>query len=173
MYELKKLHKEAIPTALKMAERYRLLNEPYEAASICQDILNVAPDHQEALIIVILALTDQFRNNLSAAYAKAQQMLEHLGDEHCRAYYSGIIYERRAKAHALIGGPGSGELAHDFFRKAMTAYEKALASCSPGNQDALLRWNTCARILNENPHIAPGEQKSEVQMMDNWDSSDQ
>ncbi len=173
MYELKKLSKEAIPTALKMAERYRLLNEPYEAESICQDILNVEPENQDALIMEILALTDQFRNGITRAYPKALQVLERLGDAHCRAYYEGIIYERRAKAHVLSGGPGSGDLAYDFFRKAMTAYEQALSSCSPDNQDAVLRWNTCARILNENPHITPGEQKSEVQMMDNWDSSDQ
>ena len=37
MPELKQLHKEAIPSALEKAERYRLLNEPGEAESICHD----------------------------------------------------------------------------------------------------------------------------------------
>jgi len=41
MYELKRLTKEAVPRALEKAERYRLLNEPTEAESICQDILRV------------------------------------------------------------------------------------------------------------------------------------
>jgi len=50
MAELKRLHKDAIPAALEKAERYRLLNEPGEAESICLDILAVDPDNQRALI---------------------------------------------------------------------------------------------------------------------------
>jgi hypothetical protein len=50
MAELKQLHKDAIPAALEKAERYRLLNEPGEAESICLDILAVDPDNQRAVI---------------------------------------------------------------------------------------------------------------------------
>jgi hypothetical protein len=38
MSELKSLSKEAIPAALEKAMRYRLLNEPAEAESICLDV---------------------------------------------------------------------------------------------------------------------------------------
>ena len=57
MSELKKLSKEAIPAALEKAERYRLLNEPGEAESICLDILAIDPENQRAIIMLLLALT--------------------------------------------------------------------------------------------------------------------
>jgi hypothetical protein len=169
MYELKMLSKEAIPAALQKAERYRLLGEPYEAESICLDILQVEPDQQEALIMLLLALTDEFETEFNPAFTKARELLDRLGDAHCRAYYSGIISERRAKAHLTRGGPAAGQLAYQWLRKAMADYELALTQCSPGNQDALLRWNTCARILNENPHVTAGEEKSEVELADTWE----
>ena len=49
MFELKLLSTGAIPAALAQAERYRLLNEPGEAESICLDVLRVDPEHQDAL----------------------------------------------------------------------------------------------------------------------------
>src|SRR6266853_596016 len=59
MFELKPLSKEAIPKALERADRYRLLNEPAEAESICLDMLEAEPDNRRALSTLILALTDQ------------------------------------------------------------------------------------------------------------------
>ena len=44
----KPLSPEPCPAALAKAERYRLLNEPGEAESICLDVLAVEPDNQEA-----------------------------------------------------------------------------------------------------------------------------
>ena len=55
MSELKSLHKDAIPAALEKAERYRLLNEPGEAESICLDILHVDPENQQAIVTLLLA----------------------------------------------------------------------------------------------------------------------
>ena len=43
MFDLKPLSKDAIPAALAKAERYRLLNEPGEAESICLDVLRIDP----------------------------------------------------------------------------------------------------------------------------------
>jgi hypothetical protein len=169
MYTLKKLSRKAIPAALQKAERYRLLNDPFEAESICLDILEADPNQQEALIMLLLARTDLFGMAIEPAFSKAREVLSHLNDRHCRAYYGGIIYERRAKAHLARGGPGSGRVAHGWFVKAMDAYEQAMTTCAPGNQDALLRWNTCARILNENPDVEKGDETSEVQMTDSWD----
>jgi len=49
MFELKRLSTAAIPAALVKAERYRLLNEPDEAQSICEDVLHADPDNFEAV----------------------------------------------------------------------------------------------------------------------------
>ncbi len=169
MYELKALNKDAIPLALQKAERYRLLNESYEAESICLDVLKVDPDNQEALITLLLALTDRFTHELNPAFSRAKEVLERLSDQYCKAYFGGIIAERRAKVHLERGGPGSGHSAYEWLLRAMAAYEQALTSCSPGNQDAILRWNTCARILNESPDVKPSEAESGVGMLDSWD----
>src|SRR5512145_3059910 len=60
MYHLKPLSKDAVQSALAKAERYRFLNEPGEAESICLDVLAVDAHNQSALITLLLALTDQF-----------------------------------------------------------------------------------------------------------------
>ena len=57
-FDLKSISVESIPEALKKVERYRLLNEPTLAESICLDILAIVPDHQQALISLLLARTD-------------------------------------------------------------------------------------------------------------------
>jgi len=72
VFTLKLLHKEGIPAALDKAERYRLLNEPAEAESICLDVLAIEPDHQQALITLLLALTDQFEQGIADRQARAQ-----------------------------------------------------------------------------------------------------
>src|SRR3954469_11131088 len=99
MSQLKPLSAEAIPAALDKAERYRLLNEPGEAESICLDVLQVDPENQDALITLLLALTDQFPHESSSkVVARAGELAARLTEEYDRAYYSGIIRERRAKA---------------------------------------------------------------------------
>jgi len=57
-FELKSISEKSIPEALAKVERYRLLNEPGLAESICLDILAIVPDHQQALISLLLARTD-------------------------------------------------------------------------------------------------------------------
>jgi len=155
MSELKALSKEAIPRALEKAERYRLLNEPVESQSICLDVLRIDPENQQALVALLLALTDQFEEGVAGAVPEAREVLPRLRDEYARAYYAGIICERRAKARLKHGGPGSGYMAYDAFQEARSWYEKAEALRPPGNDDALLRWNTCVRILDRNPHLMP------------------
>jgi hypothetical protein len=154
MFELKPLRKEALASAVEKAQRYRLLNEPVEAESICLDVLGVDPGHQDALITMLLALTDQFQED-SSALPKAREVVGRLKGEYERAYYSGLISERRAKAQIAHGAPGSERVAHEWFREAMGWFEKAEALRPQGNDDAILRWNTCARILMRNPHLAP------------------
>ena len=161
MFELKPLSREAVARALEKAERYRLLNEPAEAESICEDVLKVAPGNEAAMITLLLALTDQFDDERrSEAAIRAREVVAGLEDEYARAYYSGIVCERRAKAQFKQGGPGSGSVAYESFRQAMAWYEKAEAVRPPGNDDALLRWNTCARILERSPSLVPAPQET-------------
>src|SRR5437879_10049684 len=94
MFELKPLSKEAIPKALEKADRYRLLNEPAEAESICLDILTADPDNQTALVTLILALTDQFdRVDFNIGHAQFNELLPRLRDEYQRA--RGRLYGMR------------------------------------------------------------------------------
>jgi len=166
MFVLKKLSKEAIPSALEKAERYRLLGEAFEAESICRDVLEAEPDNQKALILLLLSLTDTFRQQLAPSFEEAEDVLKRLEDQYCKAYYGGIICERRAKAHLERGAPGSGKIAYDWFSQAMELYTQALTTCSPGNQDALLRWNTCARIIMRYPEIVSAERETGEQMLE-------
>src|SRR5919205_3139989 len=103
MFELKPLSKDAIEAALAKAERYRLLNEPSAAESICLDILAVEPDNQQARIVLVLALSDQVAD-ASGAGARAAQLASELHSEYDRLYYGGLVAERRAKAHLHRGG---------------------------------------------------------------------
>src|SRR3989441_7443809 len=99
-FELKPLSSEAVPRALAKAERYRLLNEPLEAESICLDALEREPDNQEAIKTLLLALTDQFSKQATAsavAIAEATKIVERFRDEYDRAYYTSLINEPRAK----------------------------------------------------------------------------
>ena len=156
-FELKTLSPEAVPRALAKAEHYRLLNEPHEAESICLDALQIDPENQQALVILLLALTDQFDSNASRASAvnDARAILERLHDEYTRAYYAGIIDERWAKAQLQQGAPGCGPRAYECLRDAMTWYDRAEAIKPQGNDDALLRWNACARLIMQNRHLVP------------------
>ena len=97
MFTLKPISHDSVSGALAKAERYRLLNEPGEAESICRDILAVEPDHQQALISLILSLTDQIAHD-AHAFGNALSMVDHLQTPYDRAYYAGIAWERRAKA---------------------------------------------------------------------------
>ena len=161
MYELKPLSRKPSPRALEKAHRYRLLNEALEAESICLDILAADPGNQEATVTLLLALTDQFEERPSPCLEQARQLLPQIADEHGRHYYAGIICERRAKAQLKRGGMHAGYIAYDWFKEAMEHFEKAAEIRPPGNDGAILRWNTCARILMANPRLVPApEEKS-------------
>jgi len=147
MFELKPLSVESIPRALQKAERYRLLNEPSEAESICQDVLRIDPDNQQALVMLILALTDQFADGISGLPVQAREVVARLRDPYERMYYAGIIAERRGKSLLQASGPGAHTMGHESIRRAMEHYVEAEALRPAGNDDAVLRWNACARVL--------------------------
>ena len=150
MFELKKLSKEAIPAALERAERYRLLNEPGPAQSICLDILEIEPDNQKAIVALVLAVSDSFTDDYSIGDQQVKEFVERIEDDYQRTYYMGIVYERRAKAMLTNGPAGSESTAFELFRQAMKWFEKAEEIKPAGNDDAILRWNGCARILKAN-----------------------
>jgi len=164
MFELKPLSEDAVPDALKKAERYRLLNEPRQAESICQDILSIDPGNEDALTTLILALTDQVSGDRAGPgtqriISEARRLVAQLPTEYDRAYYSGIIAERRAKARLEIGGPRTGFIVYEGLREAMRFYEQAEALRPEDRVNAILRWNTCARIIMNNSEIRPEDEE--------------
>ena len=150
MFDLKPLSQEAIPAAIERATRYRLLNEAAEAESICLDVLRTDPANQEASIVLLLALTDRFDKGYGVSETRAEDILPRLRREYDRLYYAGIICERRGKAHLQHNGPGCGFAAFQCLSDAMDWYQKAESVRPVGNDDAVLRWNTCARIIMRN-----------------------
>jgi len=155
MFDLKTLTRQAIPAALEKAHRYRLLGEPEQAESICEDVLRVDPENQEALVSLLLALTDRFHGPRPASPRHARDLIVRLRSEYDREYYAGLIAEREGIAWLRSDKPRCGESAYVCFREAMTHFEKAEAVRPPANDDALLRWNSCARIIMNNPDVAP------------------
>ncbi|MFL5619289.1 MAG: hypothetical protein ACJ79A_12960 [Gemmatimonadaceae bacterium] len=147
MPDLKKISREAIPSAIQKAERYRLLNEPWATESICLDILEVDPTNQPVLVTLVLALTDQFGRESGALVRRARETLERLTDPYQRAYYAGIIAERLAHAQLASGAMHAEAMASSTLRSAMEWFEKAEQLRQPGDDDAILRWNTCQRTL--------------------------
>jgi hypothetical protein len=155
MYPLKPIARAAIPAALEKAEHYRLLNDSAAAESICLDVLDVDPDNQRALITLLLATTDQIADELSAGVTRARAVLPRLHDEYHRHYYAGIICERRGKAQFHQRAPRAAEVAAGWLREAMHHYSLAEAIRPSDNDDAILRWNTCARTLNRSGQHEP------------------
>jgi tetratricopeptide (TPR) repeat protein len=146
-YQLKQISTAGIPEAISKAELYRSLNEPEEAESICRDILAIEPDHQLALRLLGLALTDQFIGGGSDRYRETERVFGQLDDRYERLYYTGILYERRAKAQLNARTPQAAVLA--LFEEALHLFAEAEKIRPSGNDDAILRWNRCVRILQD------------------------
>jgi hypothetical protein len=156
--ELKSLSREAIPAALEKAHRYRLLNEPEQAESICEDVLRLDPENQDALASLILALTDRFGTPRPVPARRVRDLLPRLQSEYERAYLAGIIAEREGVAWVRSSQPRSGESAYECFREAMAHFETAEGLRPPANDDAILRWNSCARMIMSHPDVVPAEE---------------
>jgi hypothetical protein len=154
MFELKPISHDSLAGALAKAERYRLLNEPGEAESICRDILAVEPDNQPALISLILALTDQIADD-SHAFTNALLMVDRLQAPYDRTYYAGIAWERRAKVRHHGGAQGAHHYVYEWIVTALDLFEKAEPLRASGNDDAILRWNACVRFLCQHKELSP------------------
>jgi hypothetical protein len=156
MRQLKSISKQAVPAALEKALRYRLLNEPMEVESICLDVLTVDPHNQQALVTMLLALTDQFDDQYLEALERAKAVLPRMASEYDRAYYEGIVHERWAKAEAARKVPS--HVVTGWFLRAMHCYERAESLAPSDNPDAILRWNTCARFLDRDAESTPTDE---------------
>lgn len=165
-FELKRLHRDALPAARDRARHYRHLNQPHLAESIFRDILTVDSEDEEAGVGLIMTLCDQFPMGGGPPGSEVLRMAGELEDDYQRAYYSGLVCERKAQAHLQKGGPMAGPLAYDWLRRAMDHYTEAEPLRPEGNDDALLRWNTCARILNKRPDVRPRPEDATVQMLE-------
>jgi hypothetical protein len=159
-FQPKPITQEGIPAALQKAERYRIIGDPTSAESICLDVLTLNPENQQALVTLLLAITDQFGDSPNQGLRRAQEVLPRLQDGYKRAYYAGIMCERCAKAQLRSGMLRAGEVAYHWLREAMSWYEKAESQRPAGNDEAILRWNTCARLLARNPQLRPGAEET-------------
>ena len=158
--KLKSISASGIPEALSKVTLYRYLNEPEEAESICHDILAIDPENQSALRMLGLTITDQFTGQSSDRYTDAGNAFQHLNDPYERLYYTGLLYERRAKAQMRAGWPA--EMLVGLFHEAMQRFEEAERIHPPENDDAILRWNRCARLLQ----TLPQEERHETTVAD-------
>jgi tetratricopeptide (TPR) repeat protein len=163
-HQLKSISKAGIPEALAKAELYRYLSEPEEAESICRDILAVDPDHQLARRMLGLAITDQFTGAAGDRYGEVQSIFQSLRDPYERNYYTGLLHERRAKAQLHSGC--SAHVLLPLIEDALRCFAEAEKIRPAGNDDSILRWNRCVRLLESRPefhavHPGPADFESE------------
>ena len=94
---------------------------------------------------LLLALTDQFHAGSTTAVKGAEEVLATVEAGYPRVYYGGIVRERWGLALLKAGDPG--RQAYAWLDDAMRCYEQAEKLATGGNDDAILRWNSCARII--------------------------
>jgi hypothetical protein len=144
-YVLKRILPSGIEAALQKADKYRELNQPAEAESICRDVLAVDAEHQLGLRILGLALTDQLDGVVGSRFVEARAVFSRLRDGYERAFYGGLACERWGKAQLVAGMPLHA--VEPLFDEALASYAEAEARRPPGNDDPILRWNSCVRTL--------------------------
>ncbi len=167
MIEPKPISKESVGQALDKAVRYRLLNEPREAESICRDVLLADPTNQHGVVTLLLALTDQFAREFGSHLDDPRKLLPQIDDEYQRIYYEGVVFERWGKAQLAQNRPQ--HVAHDWIRQAMSFYVAAEKIRPAGNDDCILRWNACARMLNDAPTIVDDRAAPSAEMLNGFD----
>jgi predicted component of type VI protein secretion system len=163
-YVIKRIQPSGMEAALHKADKYRELNQPAEAESIARDVLAVDSDHQLALRTLGLALTDQFAPSTGALFAQAQEVFGRLRDPYERAFYGGLACERQAKAQLAARLPVDAVLS--LFDAALARYAEAEALRPLGNDDPILRWNSCVRTVQAIPGL--GTEHSETKI--DWET---
>jgi hypothetical protein len=163
--ELKSISMAGVAEANAKAEHYRLLNQPKEAESICLDVLASDPENQVALRNLGLAITDQFTGHASDRYAEVEAAFNRLTNKYEHLYYTGILHERRAKAQLATGRPPHTLLVT--VEEALRCFKDAEAISPPANDDSILRWNSCIRLLKSH---SEAEWHKDMETMDVGDS---
>jgi hypothetical protein len=147
--EVKKIRAATIDRALEKADRYRLLNDPEQAESICLDVLAADADNERAKRTLLLALTDQFAtSSITSKGQLARKLAAELPTDYEKHYYAGLICEREARAYLHKGL--SGSFAYESFEEAMHHFEAAEAVRPEGDDEAILRYNACVRAITTN-----------------------
>ncbi len=149
--KLKTISKPGIPEAIAKAELYRYLNEPEEAESICRDVLAADANHMLGRRTLGLAITDQFTGGAGDRYDEVERIFRGLAEAYEREYYLGLLHERRVKAQLR-----AGRAAHTLLpvlEEAFRCFAEAERLRPPGNDDAILRWNRCIRLLESQPEF--------------------
>lgn len=153
--KLKTISKSGIAEAIAKAELYRYLNEPEEAESICRDVLAADPNHMLARRLLGLSITDQFTGGVGDRYAEAEKIFVSLADPYERQYYTGLLLERRVKAQLRAGR--APHILLPLLEQALRCFAEAERVRPPGNDDAILRWNRCVRLLQSQPDFGTEE----------------
>jgi len=167
MADLKPISKKAVPAAIEKANHYRLLNQPWQAESICRDILRTDPDNQSVTYTLVLAITDQFEHGkFKTSLAKALETVSKLNDKYQAEYCTGLIYERQGLAAYKRRTPRAGYIAYEYFQRAMNHYEAAEKIRPESNDESVLRWNACARLIQKHNLKASPEEKGTEPMLD-------
>jgi hypothetical protein len=164
--KLKAISLEGVESALAKVELYRFLNEPEEAESICHDVLAAQPGQQMALRLLGLTITDQFTGSASDRYTEVENTFQQLSDRYERLYYTGLLHERRAKAQLRAGRPPYTLLV--LLEEAMKCYEEAEHIRPVGNDESILRWNRCVRLIRSH---AESDWHREVEMFEMGDTA--
>jgi hypothetical protein len=163
--KLKMISRSGIAQTIAKAELYRYLAEPEETESICRDVLAVEGDNQAALRMLGLAISDQLSGGRLERWSEAESVFQSLTDPYERFYYTGLLHERRVKAQVRAGQPLRTLV--PLIENAMLCFEQAEKICPPDNDEALLRWNRCVRLLQSLPRA---EEEKEVPALDVRDS---
>ncbi len=162
MPDLKPISKKSIPAALEKAKHYRLLNQPWQAESICRDILNADSDNQQVVYTLVLAMTDQFEGRHRKSLKKALEIAGKLQDKYQHEYGTGLIYERQALASLKRKTPRAGFIAYEYLARAMEHYANAEKVRPANDEESVLRWNSCIRLIRQN-NLEPSPDEPEIQ----------
>ena len=149
--KLKTISKPGIPEAIAKAELYRYLNEPEEAESICRDVLAADPNHMLGRRTLGLAITDQFTGGARDRYDEVERIFRGLADAYEQEYYLGLLHERRVKAQ--LRARRAPHTLLPVLEEALRCFAEAERHRPPGNDDAILRWNRCIRLLESQPEF--------------------
>jgi|TARA_B100001996_G_C18603203_1_gene570706 hypothetical protein len=158
--EYHKIDKDSIEDVLERAKQYRSLLQPDMAISICMDIFAVDKNNQEALVIYILALTDQLSQSESKVHQKKiTDSIKRLDSKFLQHYYSGIFFERQARS--LLKHSMSRSFAYEAFIEAIAEFEIAEKMAPEHCADPILRYNSCIRTIKKE-NLQPRQEFDEL-----------